>query len=104
MKIRELTRRVGNDTISAWPPRWEGRFRQGDTWDTIATLGDGVLASVRPLENTSAHLRLTMIFEGREYIGIVRWDPPPPPAAVESVLRANLGRETRAIGDLDIEA
>ena len=45
-----------------------------------------------------------MMFEGREYIGIVRWDPPPPPAAVESVLRANLGRETRAIGDLDIEA
>jgi hypothetical protein len=64
--------------------------------------GDGILESVRILESTTTLLRLTMRFDAREHAGILRWDAPPPLEVVESLLSANLGREIRAIGDLDI--
>jgi hypothetical protein len=63
---------------------------------------DGVLASVDPIENTTTLLRVLMRFDAQEYMGILRWDPPPPQADVEKLLRANLGTEIRLIGDLEI--
>jgi len=64
--------------------------------------GDGVLASVMSVENPATLLRLTMRFDAREHTGILRWDTPPTLLAVESLLRANLGREIRSIGALDV--
>jgi hypothetical protein len=63
--------------------------------------GDGLLQSVMRLESSPV-LRLSMRFDANEYTGLLAWDPPPPLAAVESLLKANLGREIRVISDLDI--
>jgi hypothetical protein len=54
------------------------------------------------LADATSLLRLTMKFEARTYMGILSWDPPPRLAAVENVLRANLGRQIQVIGDLDV--
>jgi hypothetical protein len=99
MKIHELTRRAGGRTASAWPPRWIGHFQAGDT---LPMPGDGVLASVMSVENPATLLRLTMRFDAREHTGILRWDTPPTLFAVESLLRANLGRAIQAIGEIEV--
>jgi hypothetical protein len=101
MKMRELTRRAGSEAIFAWPPRWAGSFDPGDAWDTVPRPGEGVLESTMLLE-ASTVLRLTMRFEGREYTGLLSWDPPPSLTTVEHLLNANLGRGIRAIGELDV--
>jgi hypothetical protein len=86
--------------VSAWPPLWAASFQPGR--DTMAMPGDGVLETVMRHEDDGTLLRLTMRFDAREHTGILTWDAPPLPPAVESLLKANLGREIRAIGDLDI--
>ena len=98
MKMRDLSRRAGSMTVPAWPPRWAGSF---SPVDTMPMPGEGVLESVTRVANTTL-LSLTMRFDAREHTGILRWDAPPPLAAVESLLKANRGREIRAIGDLDV--
>jgi hypothetical protein len=60
---------------------------------------DGVLQSVECVDN---RLRLRIKYDGREYSGILEWEPPRALEALESVLKANLGQEIRAIGDLDV--
>jgi hypothetical protein len=101
MKMRDLTRRMGSERLSAWPPRRTGSFAPRDTWDTLPPPGEGALESVMLLE-ASTVLRLTMTFEGREYTGLLSWDPPPSLTMVEHLLSANLGRGIRAIGELEI--
>jgi hypothetical protein len=64
--------------------------------------GDGVLEAVMRHEDDDALLRLTMRFDAREHSGILTWVPPPALATVEGLLRANLGREIRSIGELDV--
>jgi hypothetical protein len=83
--------------VSAWPPRWIATFKQEDTGLRPA---NGVLKSVTRIE--SRLLRLTMRFKGREYVGMLTWNPPPLLAAVEPVLRTNMGREIQVIGEVDI--
>jgi hypothetical protein len=61
--------------------------------------GDGVLECVMPGAMETL-LSLTMRFDGREHTGIL--SPPPPLGAVEKLLKANLGSQIRAIGDLDV--
>ena len=95
MKMRDLTRRAGTRTVPAWPPRWAGSFHPG-----AVLLGDGVLVSVNHANNTE--LRLTMEFASKKYTGILKWDRPPALETVERLLKANLGRETGEIGDLDV--
>jgi hypothetical protein len=85
--------------VPAWPPIWAASV---PFVDPLPLPGDGILESVRILESTTTLLRLTMRFDAREHAGILRWDAPPPREVVESLLSANLGREIRAIGDLDI--
>ncbi len=97
MKMRDLTRRAGTRTVPAWPPRWVGSFHSGAA---LPMPGDGVLASVTPMKNTE--LRLTIEFDTIEYAGTLKWDRPPALHAVESLLKANLGREIGEIGDLDV--
>ena len=98
MKIHELTRRAGGITVRAWPPQWTRSSRQ----DPMPPPDAGVLEAVRAPENVTTLLWLTMRHDMRNYMGILKWDAPPPLDAVESVLSANLLREIRVIGDLDI--
>ena len=97
MKICHLAWRSGESTLSAWPPRWIATFKPEDPGQRP---GNGVLESVTRIE--SRLLRLTMRFEGREYVGMLTWDPPPSLADIEPVLRANRGREIQVIGELNI--
>jgi hypothetical protein len=101
MKICHLARLAGDTKVLAWPPRWAAPFRDGDTWNSGPKPGEGVLASVMRHEADKTVLRLTMRFDAREHTGILTWDEPPPVGVVESLLRANVGREIRAIGGLD---
>ena len=55
-------------------------------------------------EDDETVLRLTMRFDAREHTGILTWDGPPPLESLESLLKAHLGREILAIGDLDVLA
>jgi hypothetical protein len=97
MKIRDINRRASlNHPVLAWPPAWGSSYGPGDK---MAGSYDGVLESVERIEN---RLRLRIKYDGREYTGILKWEPPPALEAVESVLKANLGREIRAIGAVDI--
>jgi hypothetical protein len=98
MKIRDLTWRKGNRMVPAWPPRWVGSSHSGGT---SPMPDDGVLESFMYLENDTL-LKLIMRFDAREHTGTLTWDAPPPLDAIESLLKANLGREIRTIGDLDI--
>lgn len=61
--------------------------------------GDGVLEFVMPGAMETA-LSLTMRFDGREHTGILSWHPPL--VADEKLLKANLGSQIRAIGDLNV--
>jgi len=60
---------------------------------------EGVLVSVKRFED---HLTLRMRYEGREHTGRLQWDPPPVLTALEQILRANLGKAIRDLGELDV--
>jgi hypothetical protein len=68
----------------------------------MAMPGDGVLESVIRHQQDDTLIRLTMRFDAREQTGLLLWDGPPLLATVERLLEANLGREIRAIGELDV--
>jgi len=97
MKIRELKRTAGNSAFQVWPPVWAWRYGA----DSRPTGDEGVLADVHRWD---IGLWLAMICDGREHRGSLAWDPPPALADVEKVLKANLGREIKAIGELNVEA
>ena len=88
--------------MSAWPPRWATSFREGDAWNSGPKAAEGVLESVGRHEDDETLLRLTMRFDAREHIGLLVWDEPPPVAAVERLLKENVGRALREIGELDL--
>jgi len=98
MKVRELTRLSGSTLVPAWPPRWIGSFDPGDP---VPAPNEGVLEFVMGSSRNTI-LTLTMKFDARQHTGILSWDAPPSRAAVENLLRANLGAEIGVIGDLDI--
>ena len=101
MKIRDLTRVEGGRVVPAWPPRWIALSQAGDASDDAPKPGEGVLESVMRHDDDRALLRLTMRLGARECTAILLWDGPPPVSAVEGFLRANVGREIWAIGELD---
>jgi len=88
MKIRDLARHAGSTAVNAWPPRWGASFQPRRD-------------SVMRHEDDQTLLRLTMRFDAREHTGILTWDGPPLLATVERLLEVNLGREIRAIGEVD---
>ena len=98
MKIRRLKRKSGETVVSVWPPQWAFPHRPGDM---LALGEEGVLESVLLRGD---RLLLTLKYKGREYIGSLQWDAPPPLVAVEKVLHANLGKLITTIGDLDVES
>jgi hypothetical protein len=87
--------------VAAWPPRWTTPFRTGDTWDSLPKRGEGILESITRREGDDTCLLLTMRFEARPHTGILRWEGPPPVAALEDLLNTHVGREIRWIGDQD---
>ena len=88
-------------TVAAWPPRWTTPFRIGHTWDSLPKRGEGILESITRREGDDTCLMLTMRFHAREHAGILRWEGPPPVAALEDLLKAHVGQEISWIGDLD---
>jgi len=96
MKIRNLTRKSGQAIISVWPPLWASSYRAGDKF---AVGEEGVLKSVRRLDD---RLSLTMEYEGREHVGSLRWDTPPPLDTVQKLLREHIGVPIKVISDLDV--
>jgi hypothetical protein len=98
MKIRDLRWKAGRTVVSTWPPVWVTSFGQGSR---LPFGEDGVLESVSQ-HPQGDRLSLTMRFDGREHLGGLQWDPPPTLKAVEDLLRANIGRDMKAIGNLDV--
>jgi hypothetical protein len=88
--------------VPAWPPRWLGPSQAGDASDNAPKPGEGVLESVMRHEDDHTLLRLTMRFGAQEHTALLLWDGPPPVGDVESLLRANVGGEIRAIGELEL--
>jgi hypothetical protein len=96
MKVRELKRRSGEATVSAWPPQWGSWYRGADKF---ATSDEGILLRVR---RADAGLSLTITYAGREHEGTLLWESPPSIDAVEQVLQAQVGRAIKDIGGIDI--
>ena len=96
MKVRELKRKVGNSTFHVWPPLWTSSYGANSRF---ATGDEGVLNSVERWRNS---LSLTMMYDGHEHLGSLEWDPPPALADVAKILKANLGRDIRAISELNV--
>lgn len=96
MRIRNLKRKSGEAVVPVWPPQWTTFSKPGDK---LAVGDAGFLQSVERYGN---RLTLTMRHDGRAHVGGLQWDQPPTVDAVETVLRANLGRPIKAVGDLDV--
>jgi len=96
MKLRDVTRTYGTAITHVWPPQV---LAQSGT--TFIRPGEGVLKSVRRIGD---RLSLTIEHEGREAMGGVELNPDQQPSldTVEKVLRANLGKPIKALGDLDV--
>jgi hypothetical protein len=73
-----------------------GSYGRGDTF---ITADQGVLRSV---ERHGESLRLAIDFDGRIHTGTLLWDAPPTPERVEEALRANIGKEMKVIGEIDV--
>lgn len=94
MKLRELSLRG----VSAWPPQWASSYGPGDRF---AIGEEGVLTGIRVNEK-DGHLVLTIKWEAREHVGVLRWDGPPGLKTVENFLKAKVGNSIREIGNLDL--
>ena len=97
VKLRDLGHGYeGFPRMHAWPPVW-----MPGGWALDGEFGsEGILVSVRRLEGS---LSLRMRYDGCEHNGRLQFDPPPMLAAVEEILRANLGKAIRDLGDLEVQ-
>ena len=96
MRIRELKRRSGEAVVSCWPPLWASSYGRGSK---LAIAEEGILRSVERIGN---RLSLTMEYDGREHVGGLEWDAPPSMDEVEKLLRAHVGEEIKALGELTV--
>jgi hypothetical protein len=96
MQIRKLSRKAGKAVVSVWPPLWASAYKGADK---MAVGEVGVLKGVKHL---GKRLSLTIEYDGREHIGSLEWDAPPSLEAVESVLKASIGKSIRDIGAVDV--
>lgn len=97
MKIRDIKKRGREAIVWAWPPVWASSYRGGDK---LAVGPVGVLEAVERRDDQG--LSLTMRYDNREHVSVLRWDPPPALDEVERVLRANIGREISVIGEVEV--
>ena len=99
MKLRDVTRPAGTACLHVWPPQVLAQFAGPGT--RLISPGEGVLKSVKRIGN---RLSLTIEHEGREATSGIELDPDQQPSLddVEKVLRANLGKPIKGIGDLDV--
>lgn len=98
MKIRELKRKSGQTTFSAWPPQWGGFYSGADRF---AHSEEGVLKEIKNGPGPR-DITLVMEWDGREHVGILQWDGPPEPEKLEVLLRNQIGRAIQEVGDLDV--
>jgi len=96
MKIRELKRTAGQTALPAWPPTWTGSYAPGDKFAV------GEVGTLKSVKSRGDHLTLTIEHAAREASGPLQWDAPPTVAAVEKVLRSQVGKAIKDIGGVDI--
>jgi hypothetical protein len=99
MKLRDVTKAAGTARLHVWPPQVLAQSAQSGI--TLIRPGEGVLKSLRRIGN---RLSLTIEHEGREATSGVELDLEQKPSldTVEKVLRANLGKPLKVIGDIDV--
>jgi hypothetical protein len=71
MKLRDLKRQMGKTSCHVWPPLWSSSY---GAHSRFATGDEGVLEGVQRWDD---HLALTMMYDGRDHMGNLEWDPPP---------------------------
>ena len=96
MKIRDLKRKSGETHVSVWAKGWTSAFAGADKFSV------GEVGLLKSLRRVGTRLGLTIEHEGREHFGSLEWDAPPSLDAVEKVLRDNIGKTIKAVGDLDV--
>ena len=96
MKIRELTKEAGQTTVPAWPPTWAGSYGAGDK------LAVGAVGILKGVARRGDYVSLQMKYDERDHSGTLSWTAPPSLENVEKVLRANIGRELREIGEAEV--
>ena len=97
-RIRDLHRPYGAVEISSWPPRWVPSY---DGPDAVAAREDGLLTWVERMPNGPG-LWLTMRIDGIARRGPLLWSGEPSVAELERILREQIGRTIRHIGQVEI--
>lgn len=96
MKIHQLRRKVGEATMSAWPPQWGGAVGRAGKF------AGGEVGTLKAVKRADNRLELTIEYEGMQPNGPLQWDPPPKLEDVEKVLRAQIDKPVKGIGNLDV--
>ena len=97
-RISDLRRPYGAAEIPSWPPRWIPTY---DGASSFQPSDDGVLTWIERMPNGPG-LWLTMRVDGIARRGPLLWSGPPSLVDLERVLRGQIGRRVRDIGDLEI--
>ena len=97
MRFRDLKRTHGEMVQPAWPPTvW------ASSGEVFTSGAQGVLKGVRRIRDhrTGDWLAITSAHDGREHHAAFRCDGPPTLTELERVLREQIGRPIKEIGDL----
>jgi len=97
-RIKDLRRPYGATEISSWPPRWVPSY---DGADALATSDEGLLTWVERMPDGPG-LWLTMRIDGIARRGPLLWNGQPSVAELERILRDQIGRTIRHIGEVEI--
>ena len=99
LKLRDHPLMIRKDGFQTWPPRWTPTNRDQD---------DKPLGEVGTLENvTMSHLTDTKFFlftqhRGFQYMGFMDFDDFTFSSQIFTLLKANIGRSMKDIGNLDV--
>jgi len=97
-RVRDLRRPYGATVIPSWPPQWTPSY---DGASAFPTGEDGILTWVERMPNGPG-LWLTMRLDGVARRGPLLWSGPPGLVELERVLRGQIGRVIRDIGQVEI--
>jgi hypothetical protein len=85
--------------FQTWPPRWTPTHRDKDD----KPLGEvGILEDVTMSQLTETKLFLFMQHRGFQYMGFMNFDDFIFSSQIFTLLKANIGRSIKDIGDLDL--
>jgi hypothetical protein len=97
-RISDLRRPYGTIEIPSWPPRWVPTYDGASGFQPGA---DGMLTWIERMPNGPG-LWLTMRIDGIARRGPLLWSGPPSLVELEFVLRGQIGRRIRDIGQIEI--